>query len=199
MVTFGELVAQETSRSLAKQLPDYNWVQENTNWPGVELISNSLTVYGRDTLQLANFSNYLKEKLADAVLRGASVISQSDFNESINDMLGSLKYSAEVFRLVAFSSMEITAGGKLRASVAIVLARKIETDPSYVGSVVYKAIYDIKAQNDHYWNNSRGHLQRIKGWAIYKALTDFNDNSSYLLSGIYNAKIPVIKNVEYSF
>jgi hypothetical protein len=198
MSTFKDLVIQEADKSLRARLPDYNWFVQNTNWSGVAQASNALTVYGRDKVLLSNYKNYLDNKLSNVILSGRSITSNSDYNATINDMISSITYAQEIYKLVAFSSMDTSPGGALRASVAIVLARKY--DASHLGSVVYKAIYDVTAKNAHVWHNQLGHLQKAQGWAIYKALSDFKKNADHLLSYMYvDGTNTSIINVEKSF
>lgn len=95
--------------------------------------------------------------------------------------------------------METILGGSLRATVAIVLARKasatdievascIQTKHFYLFNNLFmiiicidKAMYYITANNDARWHNALGHLERCKGWAIHKAILDFQANSDKLL------------------
>lgn len=80
--------------------------------------------------------------------------------------------------MFAFSSMETTLGGRLRASVSVVLARKNGTT---IGSGIYKAIYDITANSNAVWHNTLGHLEKAKGWAIHQAMSDFRKNRDLLM------------------
>jgi len=166
--------------------PDYDFIMNFTNWPGVQELNNMLSVYGVDTLDLKNFKHYLETKLSDLLLRGENVITHSSVPVYLDDICKSLEICNEVWRVIAVSSMSTTAGGSLRASVAIVLARRKGQD---VANVIYKATYDIKAKDTHIWHNGVDHLEKSKNWleksknwALHKALIDFSRNSDMLLA-----------------
>jgi len=176
MCAFKDKVLKDVDQQLGVLRDDYLWIKDNTCWPNVACSDSLLAVYGADLVPLADYGKYLQEKLKDAVLEG---LTYSDVNAAIQDVLSSIKYAAESHRIITFSSMETHGGGRLRATVAIVLVRK--ANPNTLASVVYKAIYDITAKDDCYWRNSKNHLEKSKGWAQHKALEDFRKNHEKLL------------------
>jgi hypothetical protein len=125
---FEERVLAEVNTRSEIVKKDYEWLKNNTNWQGVSEITNQLTAYGADTIVLSDARNYLETKLRNVVHSSSnSVLCNSSLRESVNDFTTSLEYSQDVYRLYPYSSMDLTPGGSLRASVAIILAIRIGT------------------------------------------------------------------------
>ncbi len=192
MTTFKDIVLKEADDRLATNKEAYDWVQQNTTWKNVKCSDSLLTVFGVDSIPVVDLKNYLEDKLSDVVVRGPSVLSESDVPKTIEDLLSSMKYSKECIKLIAFTSMETSAGGRLRATVAVVLSRKLPQQAD-VSCVVYKAIYDVSAIDNAVWHNSLGHLGKSKGWAIYKALTDFKANATELVAHMKDTRLAEIR------
>lgn len=185
--TFKELVLADVKSAIVQNKPDYDYVLANTAWQNVAEGTSLLTMYGRDIVEPPNFVNYLKDKLSDVILSGSGVLVGSDLDILIKDLNSSLKWGKEAYRTTAFSSMETHAGGSLRASVAVLLVRKLNSPAGdQLHCFVYKSIYDITAKSNAHWHNGRNHLDKAKGWAIYKAMHDFQTQCDQLLEHLTN-------------
>jgi len=187
---FKDIVLAEADKKLKIYEGDYNWLVANSNWDVVSTRDTSLKLYGVDMVLPDNYGSYLREILGDSVLKGAGVISTSNVESSIEEILVAVKYASEVVRVMAFTSIETHLGGSFRATVAIVLARKNKeaNKGTAIGSVVYKATYDITVKDNAYphhpalgLEHAERWLEKAKGWATYKALTDFQTNADKLL------------------
>jgi len=194
-MAFKDKVLASVVSELSTNKADHDWLLGRVTWENVRGSESLLSVYGADVIEPQNFGGYLKEKLHNAVLTGPGVITQSDLQLAIDDLVNSMKYAAESYRIQSFSSMETHCGGILRATVAVVLAKKGPATksgtPTY-GCVVYKAVYDLIANTNAHWWDDKQCLTKSKGWATYKAMKDFQANCDRLLAHLKDSGVATI-------
>jgi len=184
-MTTGVVILADVESQLTKHRDDYQWMVDNTAWHNVEFASTHLQAFGADLVHFDKLQAYIEQKLSDAVLTGPNVITSGSVKVQAEDIVGSLRFAASTYRMFPVTSMEVNIpGGILRSTVAIVVAKKGASGG--VGTVVYRAKYDIKAKNNAVWHNRLDHIEKAKGWAIYKAFEDFKRNCDTLLLHINN-------------
>lgn len=88
MASFEALILADCDRQLAATQADADWVKANTAWQNVNSTESKLTAYGADSVLPADYPNYLRAKLSDVTLSGASVLSNSDVSVAVNDIVG---------------------------------------------------------------------------------------------------------------